>query len=349
MNPDIKNIGDDLVKLDINDLLNCLNEQPVKIQKEFKTFIDTTVHKRRQSSTIIALRDLHNWVKRTLIENCTQLLKGKVNLLDIAVGRGGDIDKWNKAGIANVFGFDISSESISSMDPFNPGAVQRLQNYSKLNTNIHFEVGSAIEPSIQLLDSIEKFVMVNKIPGFQIVSCQFAIHYFFKSMVSLDIAIKLVSKYLQPGGFFIITTMDSIKIKNFFKARKSKEYDRPLFKIVIDKYFKKEPYGNKYTFIIKDTFDQGNYFNTMGPSIEYLVDQEELIRVCELNGLVPFNKNIIEPYKIGNKIEYPNIPTNAIPFESIVRLWTPKEKTRSMTEPELELNELYTTIVFKKK
>jgi hypothetical protein len=144
----------DLVKLDINDLLGCLNEQPSKIKNEFKTFVEHKVSERRQSSSIIALRDLHNWIKRTFINNIAHLFKGKVNLLDIAVGRGGDIDKWNKAGIANVFGFDVSEESIESMDPFNPGAIQRLSKYNNLKTNVHFEVGNAIQPTEQLLNSI---------------------------------------------------------------------------------------------------------------------------------------------------------------------------------------------------
>lgn len=345
-----KSLGDDLVKLDINDLLGCLNEQPVKLQKDFKTFVDRTVQERRQSSSIIALRDLHNWVKRTLITNCVGLLKQKpISLLDIAVGRGGDIDKWNKAGIKNVFGFDVSPESISSNDPFNPGAIQRLQNYAKGSTNIHLEVGDAIHPTGQLLDSIEKFIKVNGIPGFGITSCQFALHYFFGSELDLDTSIKIASKYLQPGGYLIFTSMDSKKIRSFFTSRKFKVYDRPLFNIQIDKYFKKDPYGNKYTFTIKDTFDQGNYFNTMGPSEEYLVDIEELTRVCQSNGLVPFNKNLLESYSLHGKTDYTNIPSNVIPFDSIARLWTPKEKSRSITPEELELNSLYISIVFQKR
>jgi hypothetical protein len=48
--------------------------------------------------------------------------------LDIAVGRGGDIAKWDKAGINYVYGFDQSEQSIYSKDPNNEGAVKRLLN-----------------------------------------------------------------------------------------------------------------------------------------------------------------------------------------------------------------------------
>ena len=342
----------DLVKLDINDLLSCVAEY--KLEKQFKTFVNKTIEGRRESSSIIGLRDFHNWIKRTLINNAVFILNKKVNLLDIAVGRGGDIDKWVKAGndriyIEKVFGFDSSEVSINSTDPFNPGAIQRLENYKKLTTDIHFEVGNAVLPTTELLESIEKFK-----GSFQIVSCQFALHYFFKSEQDLGISIKLASRYIESGGIFMITTMDSQKIRSFFTKRTSKQYSRPLFDITINNWFTLKPYGNKYTFVIKDTFDQGNYFNTMGPSVEYLVDQEELKRVCLMNGFIPYDKNLLESYKSNGKIEYANnykngVPSNAVSFESAVRLWKPKPGKKTMSPEERELNELYTVLLFRKR
>lgn len=352
-------VKDDLVKLDINDLLSCLAEH--KLEKEFKKFVNKTLEERRENSSIIALRDLHNWIKRTLIESAVTILNKKVNLLDIAVGRGGDIDKWVKAGsggvfIQKVFGFDSSETSINSEDPFNPGAIQRLANYKKDNkTKIHFEVGNAMVPTNQLLDNIEKFL--NK-QHFQIVSCQFAIHYFFKSYDSLKYTFQIANKYTDAGAIFMVTTMDSAKIRSFFTKRISKEYDSQLFNIQIDKWFTREPYGNKYTFLIKDTFDQGNYFNTMGPSVEYLVDQQELERVALMNGFIPYDKNLLESYKSNNKIEFSNnytikngkrTPNNAIPFRDIVRLWKPKPGKKNLSKEELELNDLYTVYLFRKR
>jgi hypothetical protein len=108
------------------------------------------------------------------------------------------------------------------MDPFNPGAIQRLSKYNNLKTNVHFEVGNAIQPTIHLLESIESFLKKNNIPNFQIVSCQFALHYFFESKESLDIAIKVATKYLQKGGIIIFTTTNSDKLRLFFKYRKQR-------------------------------------------------------------------------------------------------------------------------------
>ena len=87
----------------------------------------------------------------------------------------------------------------------------------------------------------------------------------------------------------------------------------------------------------------------MGPSEEYLVDLEELNNVCRSNGLIPVNKNLLEPYSLNGKTEFTNTISNVIPFESIERLWKPKENSRSITSEELELNSLYISILFQKK
>ena len=349
----MESVKENLVKLDINDLLSCLSDSTIQtkykqnIQVQFKKFVDKTVDTRRKSSTIISMRDLHNWIKRTLINVTRSFTKGNCHLLDIAVGRGGDLDKWNKAGITSVFGFDANEESIESNDPFNAGAKQRLSTFNGLNVKVHFEVGNAIRPSNILLNNIEQWL--NGAPGFQIISCQFALHYFFEKPDDLKILMTMISKYLVKGGFFIGTTTDGQKIRNFFKARKTKEISKNLFNITIDKYFKKDPYGNKYTFEIKDTFDQGNYFNTMGPSTEYIVDFEELQRVASEHSLVPFNKNIFEPYTSNNKTDYP-IGSNITSFDNIYKLgkWEPKKGSRPINQDELELNGLYSSFIFQK-
>jgi len=344
----MEDLSDGLVKLDINDLIGCLNEQPKTVQNTFYKFIKEKVTERRQSSSIIAMRDFHNWVKRTMIINIKNLFKKKVNLLDIAVGRGGDIDKWNKAGISNVFGFDSNTESIHSIDPFNPGALFRIQNYQNLSTNIHVEVGNAIKPSMQLLTNIDMFLLNNKLSGFDIISCQFAMHYFFKQEQDLDVTLSIVQKYLSPGGYFIGTILDPVKIRAFFKSRTTKEYSAQLFNIKIKKYFKKDPYGNEYSFEIKDTYDEGNYFNTMGVSNEYLVDLSELTRLAGIHKLTPVNKNIFESYQVNGRTEYSKTDTPFVSFTSLVHFWKPKQGTRAITPEELELNDLYTTFVFQK-
>lgn len=355
---DKKNLSEQLVKLDINVLLDCLKEKP-KTEVKFKKYVDKVVNNRRQSSSIIAMRDLHNWIKTTLITNISKFVRfknKKVYILDIAVGRGGDLGKWNKAGIDGVFGFDINTDSIYSKDPFNPGAIERLVNFKGIKTKIEFSVGNATLPSMELVSKINNFLTLNKTPGFQMVSCQFALHYFFKDRESLNMVFIFISKYLQKDGYFFGTCIDSSKIRSLFASRKFKEFDSRLFNIKIKDFFKSSPYSNEYYFAIKDTFDRGNYFNTTGVSTEYLIDFQELTTVAANYGLVPVNKNLLQSFtNIYDKLDYADYPTNYVPFEHIYNIsaqndsmWVPKKGTRPITQDEIALNSLYTTFVFKK-
>ena len=342
----------DFVNTSINDLMICLNDLTTKApsngnaKKELEKYAATVNFNRRKGSTIIAMRKFHNWIKRTLIINITEFYYNKnpedVYLLDIGVGRGGDIDKWNQALISGVFGFDPSEESINSLDPFNQGANARLKNY-KLDVKVQFEVGNALDPSPELISKIKTFLNVHDILNFQIVSCQFALHYFFKNPTDLKIVLTFVSNFLKKGGFFLGTTIDADKIKKLFEIGASKTYSTDLFKI--EREFNKKItsfYGNKYKFTINDINDQGNYFNTMGISTEYLVDFKELTRVAAEVGLLPVKINFFESY--GKKV-YTNMSSNVISFEDIYELYREKPP---LTPAEIELNKLYSSFVFMK-
>ena len=67
------------------------------------------------TESLEGLRKFHNWIKSQLIFEAQRKTKGDC-LLDIAVGRGGDIMKWNKAKLKYVTGFDIDSKSIYEND-----------------------------------------------------------------------------------------------------------------------------------------------------------------------------------------------------------------------------------------
>jgi IMP dehydrogenase/GMP reductase len=93
------------------------------------------------------MRTFHNFIKRVIIENVAKLYRShhkneEICLLDIACGRGGDIFKYQSAGISYVFAFDRSEESITSINPFNEGAISRYNSSkSTLSVKIDFAVG----------------------------------------------------------------------------------------------------------------------------------------------------------------------------------------------------------------
>jgi mRNA (guanine-N7-)-methyltransferase len=362
-----KDLSDEFVQLSnlsITNLLQCIKSSGVK--EQFISDIGTEkynaiIKDMRSESTIIGMRDFHNWIKLVLISNITKLVSSKdISLLDIAVGRGGDLAKWNKSNVKYVFGFDKSEKSITNEDPEDQGALERLANFkgSKFK-DIYFLVGNALKPSKPLLTSIDYFLKKNNLHGFDIVSCQFALHYFFKSEIDLQIVLTMISRYLKTGGYFIGTTTNGDYIKNLFKDIKEKVYSTNLFRI--QRNFNKtlkSPYGNEYNFTIFDTKDRANYFNTMGLSTEYLVNFKTLEEVAATVGLVPLKLNIFEEYnsyesksyKVGKQKGYTEIKKNTISFDDILKLekWKPKPGSRDLTDEEKELNKLYTTFIFMK-
>ena len=341
-----------LVKLNIEDLLNCINGKDSegndlkvkipphkKVKDEFNKFINHEISQRRKKSSISSMRSFHNFIKKHLLSVIVQLIHSnlshskQINLLDIAVGRGGDMFKWNEVGIKNVFGFDKNEASINSINPFDQGAKERLR-LNPLKTNIHYEVGDAMNPSPELFNHIDEFNL--KFP-INIISCQFAMHYFFKSEGYLDIIFKVFTRFLKPGGYFFGTTIDGNKIKENLKIKNT------LFEI------NKTKVENEYTFKINDTFDKGNYFNSTGESTEYFVDFNKLISIAAKYNLKPVYLNFFEPngntYTINRDKLYKE---SFVSFEDIYNLSKHGKWKGNLSSDEIVLNSLYSTFVFLK-
>ena len=341
----MNDLRDNLVKLDINDLLNCLKVNTVKVppHENAKSAFDKYLVNisTRSSSSIFQMRKFHNWIKETLITNVTgyyySLNPEPINLLDIAVGRGGDISKWDNAWISNVFGFDLSSESINERSITSPGALARLENFTnpKHLAHVEFHVGNAVKPDNELINSLNTFIV--KYGQFQIVSCQFALHYFFKSKLDLGNVLKLVSLVLKPGGFFIGTAVDGEKIKQLLGDNDT--YNGKLFTVNKVSFKKKDPFGNKYTFMINDSTDKTNYFNTMGVSTEYLVNFDVLEKMAKDNKLEVVKLNFFEPYLRSFTILKQN--QNHLSFQDI-------KYTKVIDKSQLEISHLNSVFVFKK-
>jgi hypothetical protein len=169
-------------------------------------------------------------------------------------------------------------------------------------------------------------------------------HYFFQSEKTLHTVFEQCGSLIKKGGYFIGTTIDGKKIIELLG--KNTKFESMLLSIT-KKYTSINPtkkYGNQYTFKINDSFDQGNYFNTMGESTEYLVNLDELVKVAGFYGFEPMLVNYFE-LKLGKKDTFTSSPS-FVSFEHIYR----QNFLNLPLSPEEEiLNSLYTTFVFKKR
>ena len=193
-----------------------------------------------------ALRDFHNlYVKRKLVFSTTR--PGQT-LYDLAVGKGGDFPKWIASKLKFVFGVDISKDNIfNRLD----GACARFLNYRKQYSNMpkalflqansgadivsgnacFSEKGKQIVSAVfgkgpkdrRLLgDGVYNAYGIGR-EGFDVVSCQFALHYFFQNSEMLHHFLKNVSDGCKVGGYFIGTCYDGKKIFNLLKDKKENE------------------------------------------------------------------------------------------------------------------------------
>ena len=195
-----------------------------------------------------SMRDFHNlFVKKMLITKTAA--KGNT-LIDYAVGKAGDFPKWIEAKLAFVFGIDLSKDNIENrLD----GACARFLNYRKKfysmpyalfvngNSGVNIKSGDAMftEKGKEIVralfnDGPKDESILGKgvyrqygkaVDGFNISSCQFALHYFFENIEKLNQFLKNVSQCTKVGGYFIGSCYDGASM---FHALRSLERGKSI-------------------------------------------------------------------------------------------------------------------------
>lgn len=156
----------------------------------------------------------------------------KYSLCDLASGKAGDLNKWIENRFTHVVGIDSNIDNIlNNID----GAYRRLtkiKNTTTNNTNIVFlqkdlttdwDDTSSIENTqmLELYSTMWGNIYKNDISNpnilkyynimnkkFDVVSCQFAIHYMFKDDQILQTFCDNVDKITKKEGYFIGTCLD---------------------------------------------------------------------------------------------------------------------------------------------
>jgi hypothetical protein len=190
------------------------------------------------------LKNFHNlYVKKLLISGTSR--QGDT-LIDFACGKGGDLPKWISSKLSFVFGIDYSKDNLENrLD----GACVRYLKARKMNKYmpyalfIHGNSAFNIRDGSGLLNDKAKQISnavfgngpkdADKIGkgvarmygkgdnGFNVSSCQFAIHYFFENPDTLKGFLKNIAECTKLNGYFIGTSYDGKVIFN--KLRKLKK------------------------------------------------------------------------------------------------------------------------------
>lgn len=258
------------------------------------------------------LRDFHNlYVKNNLINS---VLKPGNTLIDYSVGKAGDMSKWMKNKPSFVFGIDISRDNIHNKID---GACARYINKYKETNRIFdalFVVGDStrnikngaafsnekdknVSNAVFGISPKEKLLLgkgVNKSygkgsNGFDVGSCQFALHYMFENRNTLHNFMNNLSETIRVDGHFIATCYDGHSVFNMLNARQKgegimfHEQNNKIFEI-IKQYdetgFPDDENSLGYSInVYQETINK--YF------VEYLVNYDYLVRVMEDYGFIP--------------------------------------------------------------
>ena len=191
----------------------------------------------------VPLRKFHNYIKSRLISGICSSLRGKIKVMDLSFGQGGDIQKYLEThNVSFLFGIDISSniheackrfytinnkeckpvivrgdtsKNIMNLDYSDiDESTDKDKEHTEIMTNIIYGKETPIPK--RYVDIRQKYYGIAS-DGFDIISSQFSMHYYFESRRTFEGFIRNLKENIKKGGYFIGTCYDGIKIFNYFK------------------------------------------------------------------------------------------------------------------------------------
>lgn len=279
-------------------------------------------NKQNKNKNTKSLQEFHNLcVKSKLIEGISN--RGDI-LIDYAVGKGGDMSKWVYSNLDFILGIDISKDNIhNQLDGACARYIKATKKYSELpkalfvvgNSECNIRDGTALNTvkDKSIVDAIfgngpkdmnilGKGVYNNygiATNGFNISSCQFALHYFFENKKTLLSFIKNVVECTKLNGYFIATCYDGNTVFNKLKNKMNGEsmiINKNDYKICeITKMYDKTGFPN-------DELSLNYPIRVLQESInksfvEYLVNSTYFIEIMKDYGFVILEKE--ESKKVG--------------------------------------------------
>lgn len=285
-----------------------------------------------------ALRNFHNKYIKTKLIACAAALQPPsvtnsrtgIVLLDIAVGLAGDLHKWVDSGVRFAVGIDSSRKNLTS--PFD-GACKRYMEWRVRNKYkpfrsvfLHGDGGRRITTgecfgddgnAKKIMDCLlgktkdvdYKLVQRNFgvcKGGFHIVSCQFAMHYFFQNKKTLNEFIRNVSENTTEGGYFIGTCYDGKAV--FSELQKTglpimstyphPETGEPVQMFRIEKRYTQDVFEDDITSLGYRIDVYQETINKVFP--EYLVNFAYFTRLMEEYGFNWVDNATTNEYGLGN-------------------------------------------------
>jgi len=275
----------------------------------------------RKLSPIIHVRSLTNWVKSALIKS---FARSGARVLDLGCGHGGDLLKYNAVHIGHYVGVDLSFESLKE-------AIRRY-NASKLHFPAKFVCGDIAEKIVN-----RDFVLEDGV-AYDLVSSQLTMQFAWTGERQVRTFFRNVTDRLEPGGYFIGTLPNPIKLMEHLVASPDHQTIQigNICKIKFRQYLDKinqntDPYGIIYDVSLGEV---------MQDAPEYLISLPIFEKMAAEYGLQSkFFMDFQEFY-----LEYKNLP----PYSTLLRIHNVPTSQEQIPPAEWDVLSLYTVFAFQK-
>lgn len=278
--------------------------------------------KRRRESPILALRNLNNWIKSVLIDEFLVVTNRKdAAVLDLCGGKGGDLTKFAKLGVGRVLLADVAEQSVKDAqkrfkDATLRGNFNPIVDFMACDCHLPMTFGPAVK--------------------FNLVSCQFALHYSFATEERAKGLLSNAAARLVHGGYLIGTLVDSRVVKQRLAEAKHTEFGNSVYRVcmtavpVSDEKASKTTFGKEYRFTLVDAV-------TDCP--EFLVDFDALVGLAKSIGF--------ELALFANFADYVAMRSDPVKFPAWAELLKRTMAGASLSKDERQVASLYCVFAFR--
>lgn len=273
-----------------------------------------------------------------------------MKVLDLACGRGGDINKWTRDGFIVFYaGVDISGEELVE-------ARKRASGYEPKSESpiYHFLHGSCDSPSLlrELYECVNsrnpsalnpRSHKEKELCGLNVVWCQFALHYFCVSREALHSLLKNVSGALDRGGRFCASFPNPFAVgRSFAHMRQSgeKKSGSSVCYISVDEVSEISEDQLLHEFGIK-------YYFTLGDAVqncmEFVVPLRSLVALAEKLNLKL--RRLMQMHTFMSKCAHDE---ELASLREVMQIVGPKSPGRPLSPEEWDAIGIYCVAVFEK-
>jgi mRNA (guanine-N7-)-methyltransferase len=223
----------------------------------------------RDASPLLPVRKFNNFIKSVTIGRCGLENVTDAKVLDLCGGTGGDFPKFRHGPVSKVVLVDNAPDSVAE-------AELRYRNASKHNS---FSAEFVCANAFSLTDLMKQLSPeIHPSSSFDLVNCQFALHYAFQSVETAAAAFEVIAYYLKPRGRCIATVPNAQFILENLTTEQGRRvlFRPPFFEIVFPDDDENNTREGDYT------FSMGNCVQEVP---EYLVYESVLREAAEKHGL----------------------------------------------------------------